>query len=97
MNIWYSAGKTYPVDHSAGTPTVIFGGWYNPLVPTNYRRASKLRIRATVDGARKDYALLDGHIFDFNRIISAPIVVDGNLVFKRFNGETVAVIPLIRE
>lgn len=96
MNIWYSAGKLFPVNHSLGTPEVVFNGWHNPIVPLQYRRASKLRVRLTVDGRRKDYALLDGFIFDFTRAIRPPVNDDrGNLVFKRFNGEEVLTIPFL--
>ena len=94
--IFYSAGKLYPLEHSLGTPEVVFAGSHTPIVPTSYRRASKLRIRLTVGNARKDYALLDGFIFDFTRVITKPVEdAAGNLVFKRFNGETVITIPLI--
>ena len=93
--IFYSAGKLYPLEHSLGTPEVVFAGSHTPIVPTSYRRASKLRVRLTVGNARKDYALLDGFIFDFTRIILPPVEdVNGNLVLRRFNGETVGVIPL---
>ena len=95
--IFYSAGKLYPVDHSLGTPEVVFAGSHTPLVPIGYRKASKLRVRLTVDGRRKDYSLLDGHIFDFTRIIMPPIETDaGDLAFDRFNGEREAVMPLWR-
>lgn len=96
MNIFYSHGKLFPLDRSLGRPEVVFAGAHIPIVPIGYRRASKLRVRLDVDGRRKDYALLDDHIFDFTRIILPPVRDQrGNLVFKRFNGEVVCVIPLI--
>ena len=95
MNIFYSAGKLFPVDHSLGTPEVVFAGSHTPIVPLAYRKASKLRVRIDVDGQRKDYALLGGFIFDFTRVIMPPVEVNGDLVFKRRDGEHVITIPLI--
>ena len=94
MNVFYSKGQLFPVDRSLGKPEVVFAGAHIPLVPVDYRRASKLRVKVGAD--RRDYALLGGHIFDFTRIILPPIEREGDLVFKRFNGEEVAVIPLWR-
>ena len=98
MFIFHSNGRLYPIDHSLGAPELVWHNWHIPLVPTSYRKASCVRLRLDIDGRRKDYALLDGHIFDFTTVLVKPTVdSDGNLVIKRFNGEEVGIIPLIKE
>ena len=63
-----------------GKPCIKCGNFFLSLVPQHHKNASRLRIK-------QGFAVSLADVFNFKRVMIAPVFDGNELVFLRFNGQ----------